>query len=315
MENHHKHSQDHDHDSHHGHGHSHGHHHHGSSNIKIAFFLNLSFSIIEVVGGFLTNSVAILSDALHDLGDSFSLALAWYFQKVSKKKSDAKYSYGYRRFSLLGALINSVILLLGSFFVISESIQRIASPEETNAKGMLLLAIFGIVINGAAMLRLKKGSSLNERAVSLHMLEDVLGWVAVLIGSIVMIFADVPILDPILSLIIACYILFNIYRNLRDTLRVILQGTPENIDGEEVKYTITNIDGVQSLHDLHMWSIDGEFNILTVHVVVDPALNNTQVVQLKCRIKEVLLGMNIQHSTLEMEQPDEECAVGENCSL
>jgi len=113
----------------HEHQHSHGHHHHGSSNIKVAFFLNLSFSIIEVVGGILTNSVAILSDALHDLGDSFSLALAWYFQKVSNKKSDAKYSYGYRRFSLLGALINSIILLLGSFFVISESVQRIATSR------------------------------------------------------------------------------------------------------------------------------------------------------------------------------------------
>lgn len=307
--------ENHQHNHSHGHGHNHSHGHHGSSNIKVAFFLNLSFSIIEVVGGFLTNSVAILSDALHDFGDSFSLALAWYFQKISKKKSDAKYSYGYRRFSLLGALINSIVLLLGSFFVISESIQRIASPQETNAKGMFLLAIFGIIINGAAMLRLKRGSSLNERAVSLHMLEDVLGWVAVLIGSVVMIFADVPVLDPILSLVIACYILFNIYRNLRDTLRVILQGTPENVDGEEVKTTILGINGIQSIHDLHMWSIDGEYNILTVHVVVDPEVESPQMAKLKCRIKEVLEKMGIQHSTLEMEHPNEDCEVGENCSL
>ena len=299
----------------HEHQHSHGHHHHGSSNIKVAFFLNLSFSIIEVVGGILTNSVAILSDALHDLGDSFSLALAWYFQKVSNKKSDAKYSYGYRRFSLLGALINSIILLLGSFFVISESVQRIASPQDSDAKGMLLLAIFGIVINGAAMLRLKKGKSLNERAVSLHMLEDVLGWVAILIGSIVMMFVYVPVLDPILSLAIACYILFNIYRNLRDTLRVILQATPENIDGEELKDVILKIDGVQSLHDLHIWSVDGEYNILTVHIVISSHLDNSQIIQLKHRIKETLSTMNVQHCTLEIEEPNEKCEVVDCCSL
>ena len=281
---------------HHCHGHGH-HHHHGNSNIKIAFFLNLGFSIIEIIGGFLTNSVAILSDALHDLGDSFSLALAWYFQKISKKKRDARFSYGYRRFSLLGALVNSLILLLGSVYVISESVQRIITPEEANAKGMLLLAVLGIAVNGFAMLRLRKGNSLNERAVALHLLEDVLGWVAVLVGSIVMMFVHVPVLDPILSLVIACYILFNIYRNLRDTLRVILQGTPENIDHAEVEKMILETAGVQAIHDLHIWTIDGEMNILTVHVVIKQALDKEEVMALKQTIKEKLESLNIQHAT------------------
>ena len=299
---------------HHCHGHGH-HHHHGNSNIKIAFFLNLGFSIIEIIGGFLTNSVAILSDALHDLGDSFSLALAWYFQKISKKKRDARFSYGYRRFSLLGALVNSLILLLGSVYVISESVQRIITPEEANAKGMLLLAVLGIAVNGFAMLRLRKGHSLNERAVALHLLEDVLGWVAVMVGSIVMMFAHVPVLDPILSLAIACYILFNIYRNLRDTLRVILQGTPENIDYAEVENVILKTAGVQAMHDLHLWTIDGEMNILTVHVVVKLSLEKEEVMALKQTIKEKLKSLNIQHATLEIELPDEACELSKTCVL
>jgi cobalt-zinc-cadmium efflux system protein len=279
----------------------------------VAFFLNLAFSIIEVIGGLLTNSVAILSDALHDFGDSFSLALAWYFQKVSKKKRDARYSYGYRRFSLLGALINSVVLLLGSFFVISESVQRLMSPQAADAKGMLVLAVAGIVINGLAMLRLKRGHSLNERTVSLHLLEDVLGWVAVLIGSVVMIFVELPILDPILSLGIACYILFNIYHNLRDTLRVVLQGTPEDVSCEAIEKSLQNLPGVKSIHDLHLWSLDGEYNISSLHAVVEPALTAQQIMELKQQIKRTLHTLHIGHVTLEIEQENETCDLHEEC--
>ncbi len=281
------------------------HHNHTGSNIKVAFFLNLSFSIIEIIGGFLTNSVAILSDALHDFGDSISLALAWYFEKVSKKKRDQKYSYGYRRFSLLGALVNSMILLLGSFFIISESIQRLIYPEQPNAKGMLLLAIIGIVINGLAVLRLKKGHSLNERAVRLHLMEDVLGWFAVLIGSIAMIFVNLPILDPVLSLGIACYILFNIYRNLRDTLRVILQRVPEDIDTTNLEEQLKTIKGIESIHDLHLWSMDGMYSILSVHVVISNYSEEKNVIHIKNQIREKLKAMNIQHSTLEIEYEEE----------
>lgn len=291
----------------HSHSHAHTHDHAAGSNIKVAFFLNLFFSVIEIVGGIFTNSVAILSDALHDLGDSFSLALAWYFQKLSKKKRDVKFSYGYKRFSLLGALINSLVLLLGSFFVISESVKRLMEPEQAHAKGMLILAIFGIAINGLAFLRLKKGTSLNERAVGLHLLEDVLGWIAVLIGSIIMMFWNVPILDPILSLAIACYILLNIYRNLRDTMRVILQGTPDNVDMAEIERAIDTTQGVESLHDLHIWTMDGEYNILSVHIVVKPNLDKSAIIKLKADTREELKRLNIQHATIEIDQEGEHC--------
>lgn len=288
--------------------HDHNHKHSASKNITVAFWINLSFSIFELVGGLLTNSVAILSDALHDFGDSVSLGLSWYFQKKSGKKRDAKYSYGYRRFSLLGAVINSVILLLGSIYVISESIDRIITPQQSNAKGMFLMAIFGVVVNGWAMLRLRRGSSLNERTVSLHMLEDVLGWAAVGVGSIVMMFFDVPVLDPIMSLAIAIYILSNIYRNLSDTLRVVLQGTPLNVDLEQIENEVKSIEGVKSIHDLHVWTMDGEYNVLTVHVVA------TESEDLKNRIRQKLKDLSIDHSTIELESEEEPCEFTEDCS-
>ncbi|MDR0927407.1 MAG: cation diffusion facilitator family transporter [Ignavibacteria bacterium] len=309
MENH-----EHNHNNSHSHGHSHHHHHHESNeNIKVAFFLNLAFSIIELIGGFLTNSIAILSDALHDFGDSFSLALAWYFEKVSKKKRDAKYSYGYRRFSLLGAFINSIVLLAGSVFVIVSSIERLANPQQADAKGMLLLAVIGIAINGIAMLRLRKGSSINERTVSLHLLEDVLGWAAVLVGSIVMIFVDVPILDPIMSLGIACFILYNIYGNVKDALHIVLQGTPDDISYEDVEESLSHINGIKSIHDLHLWTMDGKYNILSIHIVIAKDYTAEQIIALKHNIKEELAEMHIQHITMEIEYETEECNLVKDC--
>ena len=294
---------------HHEHNHSHE-HHHGSSNIKVAFFLNLGFSIIEIAGGILTNSIAIISDALHDLGDSFSLALAWYFQKLSGKHGNPEFTYGYKRFSLLGALVNSIVLLIGSGFVIYAAIGRLREPQEAHAGGMMLLAILGIVFNGAAMLKLKKGTSLNERAVALHLLEDVLGWIAVLIASIVMMIVDVPILDPLLSLLIACYILFNIYRNLKDTFRIILQGTPGNINEPEIKAQMLSTQGVLSVHDLHLWTMDGQYNIMTVHVVVEPGID---IPLLKKTLKKTLKEAGIHHPTIEIELENEDCGFEKEC--
>ena len=291
--------------------HDHHHHHHGTENIKTAFFLNLGFCIIEFAGGIFTNSVAILSDALHDLGDSFSLLLAWYFQKVSNKKRDAKFSYGYKRFSLLGAFINSAVLLVGSVFIITESVKRFAEPTQPKAEGMLILAIVGVLINGLAVLRLKKGSSINERVVSLHLLEDVLGWVAVLIGSLIMMYFDVPILDPIMSLGIAGFILFNIYKNISSVFKVILQGTPEDIDEKQIIESLKEFKEVIDFHDLHMWSMDGEYNILTVHVVVDNSIQSlTETDALKLKIKEKLSHMKINHPTIEVEHEDSNCDKG-----
>lgn len=295
---------------------AHHHHEHTSStgNIRLAFFLNFVFAIIELVGGMLTNSVAILSDALHDFGDSVSLGIAWYLQKLSTKKRDRYYSYGYKRFSLLGAVFISVILLVGSVFVIKESVERIMDPQEPNAKGMFILAIFGVLINGAAVLRLKKGSSLNERAVSLHMLEDVLGWIAVLIVSIVMMFVDLPILDPLLSIGISLWILSNIYKNLKDTFRIFLQQVPQNIDLPALKSRIETLPGVVSMHDIHLWTLDGEENIITLHAVVSAGTPPERIQELKQTIRRYCYEADIHHATIEIESENESCGM-DDCNI
>ncbi|TDQ25797.1 cation diffusion facilitator family transporter [Tenacibaculum caenipelagi] len=296
-------------------GHNH-HHSHGNSteNIAIAFFLNLAFTIIEFIGGFYTNSLAIMSDALHDLGDSLSLGLSWFFQKKSNQKANKKYSYGYKRFSLLGAIINSIILVVGSVFIIKEAIPRIINPENADAKGMMWLAILGIVVNGAAVLKLKNGTSINERVVSLHLLEDVLGWVVVLFASVVMQFWDVPVLDPILSIGIAGFVLYNVYRNIKESLRIILQGTPVNISIDELKKRLVAFEEIENIHDCHLWTMDGEYNVFTAHLILnEKSFSWEEAKYIKQKVKKLLHDeFHLEHITLELEISANECGY-ENC--
>ena len=296
----------------HNHTHAHTNNHEDVKNIKVAFFLNLSFTIIEFIGGFLTNSMAILSDAVHDLGDSFSLGLSWYFQKVAKKPRTKQYTYGFKRFSLLGAIINSVVLLVGSVLILMHAVPRLFNPSEPDVKGMLLLAVIGVIVNGAAVLRLRKGHSLNEKVVSLHLLEDVLGWLAVLIGAGIMYFVHAPFIDPLLSMLISVFILFNVYKNIRQAMRVILQGSPQSPDIDEVERALRLCPEVQSVHDLHLWSVDGEYNVLTVHVVLSEELPIKKLHDLKTDIREKLLSLGVQHSTIEFESANENCGM-EGC--
>ncbi len=286
----------------------HGHSHDSQKNIGFAFALNAVFVIIEIIGGLLTNSVAILSDAIHDLGDSFTLGLSWFLEKKSLRSGNSTYTYGYKRLSLIGALMNSIILTVGSVLIILRAVPRIIDPEPIEAGGMVLLAILGIVINGAAVLRLKHGSKISEKVVSLHLLEDVLGWVAVLIVSIVLLFADLPILDPILSLLITAFVLSNIFRNFLQIIKIFLQAVPEGYDINQIEKTILEKHPeVMELHGTKLWTLDGENNIMTFHMCTksNPDLNET--VELKRAIKETLAGMGIQDVTMELENLD-------NCS-
>jgi cobalt-zinc-cadmium efflux system protein len=287
-------------------------HHHNinensSRNIAIAFFLNLIFAIIELVGGLLTNSVAILSDAIHDFGDSLSLGVAYYLQRVSSKKGDSRFSYGYKRFSLLGSVFISVILVIGAVFIMREGVLRVIHPEESNAKGMFLLAILGIIVNGAAVLKLRGGSSHNERAVLLHMMEDVLGWAAVLVASIVMIFVDVPVLDPILSIAITLWVLFNVYKNLKETISIMLQEVPRGINLDKLREEIVQLADIESIHDVHLWTMDGENHILTLHIVIKEGVGVRTLAELKSRVREIAVNFDIGHVTIETEGSDE-CA-------
>ncbi|MDD3625466.1 MAG: cation diffusion facilitator family transporter [Proteiniphilum sp.] len=285
--------------------HTHHHGHRDVKNIRVAFFLNLSFTLIEFVGGVLTNSMAILSDAVHDLGDSFSLGLSWYFQKLSKKPGNKSYTYGYKRFSLLGAVVNSGILLVGSVVILFNALPRLMHPEQPDTKGMLLLAVLGVIINGVAVLRLRRGSSINERVVSLHLLEDVLGWVAVLIGAAIMHFVDLPVIDPLLSVAITLFILFNVYRNIRQSFRIILQGSPDTLDLDMAADAVSALEGVCRAEHLHAWSVDGEYNVLTMHVVVDKEMTMREQQLLKQEIRSTLNAMGVQHATIELELFDD----------
>lgn len=300
--------------NHHSHGHSHDHssnQDNAAKNIGFAFVLNLFFCIVELVGGLLTNSIAILSDALHDFGDAVSLGISWIFQKKSKRHGDQKYSYGYKRYSLMGSIFLSVVLMVSSIFIIIEASKRIISPEEVNSRGMFFFAIAGIIINGAAALRLKKGSSLNEKAVFLHIMEDVLGWVAVLVASIIMRFVDFPIIDPILSIAITIWVAVNVWKNLRSTLRIMLQAVPEDIDTPQLSEELIKIEGIESIHDLHIWTLDGETHVMTLHAVFDPKIMETKaenieqftqrVEALKKEIRELSSNFHIEHVTVEFE--------------
>jgi cobalt-zinc-cadmium efflux system protein len=282
-------------------------HSHSSKNIKSAFFINLFFTIFEFFGGIYVNSISIVSDAVHDLGDSFSLGTAWYLQNKSKKKANSKFSFGYRRLSLLGALINSVVLILGSTYVISEAIQRIVQPETSNAKGMFLFALIGIAVNGYAAWKLSKGRTLNERVVSWHMIEDVLGWVAVLIVSVILLFKDIPYLDPALSLLITAYILWNALKRLRETLYLFLQGKPDNIDQAKIEQELVDVENVDSVHHTHIWSIDGEHNVLTTHVKLKKIDTVNQLLQIKEDLKKVVQEYPFEHYTIETEVDEENC--------
>jgi cobalt-zinc-cadmium efflux system protein len=290
------------HDHHHGH-----HHHHGTKNLRVAFFLNLFFTLVEIVGGLYTGSLAILSDALHDLGDSLSIGLSWYFQKLSQKGRDKKFSYGYKRFSLLGAVINSIVLLAGAVVILTKAIPALFDPNTVDAKGMMYLAIFGVIVNGAAVLKLRKGSSINEKVISLHLLEDVLGWVAVLIGSLVMMFWDLPIIDPILSLLIAVYIIYNASRNLKKSTLIILQAKPNEVDIEQVHKTLLSIPEITGVHDCHVWSMDGEYNVLSAHLVIEAAISMDEMANIKTKAKSLLKQEHIDHATFEFEGKDEHC--------
>ncbi len=280
----------------------------GGGNIGAAFFLNLSFTIIELIGGIFTNSIAIISDAVHDLGDSVSLGLAWYFQRLSRKGSTNQYTYGYKRFSLLGAIINSIVLAVGSVYILSQAVPRIFQPQEVSAKGMFVLAIAGIIINGAAVLRTRKAVSINERVVSLHLLEDVMGWAAVLLGSVIMYFTGFTIIDPILSVVIAGFVLFNVFRNIRQILPILLQGIPADVDREHIIGELTELSQVRDVHDLHIWSLDEEYNVLTAHVALTEAFPGNNLAELKNTIRSVLKAEGIEHATIEFEAPDEACA-------
>ena len=270
-------------------------------NILIAFILNLSFAIFEFFGGLFTNSVAILSDSIHDLGDALSIGISYFLEKKSKKKADNKYTYGYVRYSVLGGVITTTILLVGSILVIIGAIKRLFNPVDVNYSGMIVFAVIGVVLNFIAAYVTKDGDSINQKSVNLHMLEDVLGWIVVLIGAIVMNFTDIKILDSIMSIGVAIFILIHSLENLKDVVDLFLEKTPKDVDIEELRNHLLKIKDVIDIHHIHVWSIDGFNNYATMHIVSKAK----DISSVKKKIREELSEHNICHAILETE--DEAC--------
>lgn len=298
----HEHPHDHDHD----HGHLH-HHHHAAGNIRTAFFLNLGFTVVEIVGGFLTNSTAILADAAHDLGDCFALGQAWYFEHLSVKRGNERYTYGYKRFSIFGALVSTLLLVASSLFILSTAVPRILEPTRPDAGGMVFLAIAGVAVNGLAMFRLSKEQGMNTRVVALHLLEDVLGWVAVLVVSVVMLFIDLPVLDPILAVLITLFILSGVARNLKSMLPIFLQAVPDNVSLETIVHEIEHLGRVHAVHHAHIWSLDGEHNVFTAHLELDCQPLPEEYAAIKDAIRGIVKRHGLYHSTVEIEFHGEVC--------
>lgn len=271
-------------------------------NIFIAFLLNLSFSLFEFVGGIFTGSVAVMSDAVHDIGDAASIGIAFFLEKKSKKAPDEKYTYGYMRFSVLGGLITTLILLFGSAVVIVNAVGRIIRPTEINYDGMIVFALIGAVVNFAAAYFTREGDSINQRAVNLHMLEDVLGWIVVLVGAVVMRFTDLAIIDPIMSVGVSIFILINAVKNLKAVLDLFLEKTPDGISTEEIIEHLSEIEGVKDVHHIHLRTVDGHSVYATMHIVTDEDSHT-----IKDKVRKELREHGIVHSTLELETTGEQC--------
>ncbi len=301
---HHQHGSDHQ-------GHHHHHHAHGQSLERIgqAFWLNVVFTVIELIGGAMTNSVAILADAVHDLGDSLALAFAWYMEKQSRSDFDREsFTYGMRRLSVLSAIVTGLVLVFGSFLVLIKSVPRVLQPEPASTQGMIGLALLGVVVNGVAALRVQKGTSLNERMLMWHLLEDVFGWLMILVGAIVMNFVDLPILDPLMAIALSLWVLWNVVNNLRESLEVFLQRTPRRMKLENVQEFVRSFPSIESLHHTHLWSLDGEHHIFTGHLVVH---QDVQIQDLALLRQEIKVGLqqhfHITEATLEIEWPGQQC--------
>lgn len=299
----------HPHHDHAGHDSAHGHVSAASASaLRTAFLINLAFTLVEVAGGLWTHSIAVLTDALHDAGDCLVLGTAWWLQRVAMKGRDAQYSYGYGRYSMLGGWLTSVVLIVGAILVLTVSVPELAAPRMPHSLGMIGFAVFGLAMNGLAAWKLHGGQTLNERGAYLHLLEDVLGWAAVLVGGIVIHFTGWAIVDPLLSIGISLYILFNAIGTLRRGTGILMQEIPPGIDMQQVRSRLMAIPHVKDLHDQHTWTLDGSLIIHTVHIVVDD-IGRTEALAIKSQARAELKTLGIHHATIELEWADEECGL------
>ena len=234
--------------------------------VWLAFFLNLTYAIVEFIAGGVFGSSAVLADSVHDLGDAIAIGISAFLESISNREEDSHYTLGYKRFSLLGAMITAVILMTGSVLVILENIAKIFHPQPVNDEGILWLGIIAVSINVLASLVVRKGKTKNESILSLHFLEDTLGWLAVILMAIILRFTDWYILDPLLSLAISFFILSKALPRFWSTLKIFLDAVPEGVDIQKIKTDLAELDHVASINQLNLWTMDGLEKNAIVHV-------------------------------------------------
>ena len=270
-----------------------------SRNMTIAFLLNLSFAIIEFIFGLLFHSSAVLADAIHDTGDALAIGLSTLFEKISTRKEDRNYTLGYKRYSLLGALLTSVILLVGSTLVIVENIPKLFAPEKVNYDGMLVLGIVAIVVNTAASRVVSHGHSHNESILSLHFLEDILGWLAVVGVSIILRFTDWYFLDPLLSLVIAGFILSKALPKFWENIQIFLDHVPSDVDLSQLYQEIAVLENVRAITQLNVWTTDGLEKYAMLHICLE---NPNLLAETQAVLRQKLLAYGIAKVTIQTDE-------------
>ena len=266
--------------------------------VWLAFFLNLSYAIVEFIAGGIFGSSAVLADSIHDLGDAIAIGVSAFLETISNREEDSHYTLGYKRFSLLGALVTAVILMTGSVLVILENITKLFHPQPVNDEGILWLGIIAVSINVLASLVVRKGKTKNESILSLHFLEDTLGWVAVILMAIVLRFTDWYILDPLLSLVISIFILSKAIPRFWSTLKIFLDAVPEGVDIKQVKSDLEQLDHVASINQLNLWTMDGLEKNAIVHVCLKEI---EQMEVCKESIRTLLKNYGFQNITIEVD--------------
>ena len=266
--------------------------------VWIAFFLNLSYAIVEFIAGGIFGSSAVLADSVHDLGDAIAIGISALLETISNREEDNRYTLGYKRFSLLGALVTSIILMIGSVLVILENIAKIFHPQPVNDEGILWLGIIAITINILSSLVVGKGKTKNESILTLHFLEDTLGWVAVILMAIVLRFTDWYILDPLLSLVISFFILSKVFPRFWSTLKIFLDAVPEGVETGDLEKDLETLTNVKSVNQLSIWSMDGLENNAIIHICIK---DWEKIMETKEAVRQFLEERGVQNITIEVD--------------
>ena len=289
-------------------GHNHGHDHTHGANKKvllISFIIITLYMIVEAIGGFLTNSLALLADAGHMLSDAISLGIALLAFTLGEKAANHSKTYGYKRFEILAAVLNGLTLIIIAIYIFYEAIERFQNPPEVASTGMLIIATIGLLVNILVAWIMMRGGdveeNLNMRGAYLHVISDMLGSVGAIVAALLIMFFGWGWADPLASVIVAALVLRSGYFVTKAGLHVLMEGTPQNVNVDDVVQTIQNTKGIKSVHDLHVWSITSGLNALSCHAVVDDQMSIAESERLLHQIEHDLEHQNIHHVTIQLE--------------